>query len=64
MTHWWRAYDDAINHPKLLRLSDALHRAWFTLQCIASSNGGPLPPADDIATTLRQNESFKASTLN
>jgi hypothetical protein len=53
MTHWWRAYDDAINHPKLLRLSDAMHRAWFTLQCIASANGGPLPPVDDIAVTLR-----------
>lgn len=53
MTHWWRAYDDAINHPKLLRLSDAMHRAWFTLQCIASSNGGTLPPADDVAVTLR-----------
>lgn len=53
MTHWWRAYDDAINHPKLLRLSDAMHRAWFTLQCIASANGGRLPPADDIATSLR-----------
>lgn len=53
MSHWWRAYDDAINHPKLLRLSDAMHRAWFTLQCIASANGGKLPPADDIAVSLR-----------
>lgn len=53
MTHWWRAYDDAINHPKLLRLSDAMFRAWFTLQCIASANGGALPPADDIAVSLR-----------
>jgi hypothetical protein len=53
VTHWWRAYDDAIDHPKLLKLSDAMHRAWFTLQCIASANGGVLPPADDIATRLR-----------
>lgn len=53
MTHWWRAYDDAINHPKLLRLSDAMHRAWFTLQCIASANGGTLPAVDDIAVSLR-----------
>lgn len=51
--HWWRAYDGSIDHPKLLRLSDAMHRAWFTLQCIASANGGTLPPAADIALRLR-----------
>ncbi|MGY3609912.1 MULTISPECIES: hypothetical protein [unclassified Bradyrhizobium] len=54
MTHWWRAYDDAIDHPKLLRLSDSEFRAWFTLQCIASANGGVLPPTDDIALRLRE----------
>jgi hypothetical protein len=53
MTHWWRAYDDAIDNPKLLKLSDSMHRAWFTLQCIASSNGGALPPTGDIAVRLR-----------
>jgi hypothetical protein len=53
MTHWWRAYDDAIDHPKLLKLSDATHRAWWTLQCVASANGGALPPAADIAVRLR-----------
>ena len=53
MTHWWRAYDDAIDHPKLLRLSDAMHRAWWTLQCVASSNNGSLPPTADIALRLR-----------
>ena len=53
MTHWWRAYDDAIDNPKLLKLSDSMHRAWFTLQCIASANGGVLPPTGDIAVRLR-----------
>ena len=53
MSRWWRAYDDAINHPKLLRLSDELFRAWFTLLCVASQNDGELPPAADIALTLR-----------
>lgn len=51
--HWWRAYDGSIDHPKLLKLSDAMHRAWFTLQCIASANGGTLPRAEDIALRLR-----------
>lgn len=53
MSRWWRAYDDAINDPKLLRLSDEMFRAWFTLLCIASKNDGVLPPATDIALTLR-----------
>lgn len=50
---WWRAYDSSIDHPKLLKLSDAMHRAWYTLQCVASANGGVLPPTDDIAARLR-----------
>lgn len=51
--HWWRAYDSSIDHPKLLKLSDAMHRAWYTLQCISSANGGALPPTSDIALRLR-----------
>jgi len=52
--HWWRASDGSIDHPKLLKLSDAMHRAWFTLMCIASANGGSLPPLEDIALRLRE----------
>lgn len=63
MTHWWRAYDDAIDHPKLLRLSDADFRAWFTLQCIASANDGVLPPAADIAVRLREKPTKIATWL-
>lgn len=53
MSRWWRAEDSSIDHPKLLRLSDAMHRAWYTLMCIASANGGSLPPTADIALRLR-----------
>jgi hypothetical protein len=53
MSLWWRAENSSIDHPKLLKLSDALHRAWYTLMCVASANDGPLPPADDIAVRLR-----------
>jgi hypothetical protein len=53
MSRWWRAEDTSIDHPKLLRLSDAMHRAWYTLMCISSANGGCLPPVDDIALRLR-----------
>lgn len=54
MSRWWRAYEDSVDHPKLLKLSDKMHRAWFTLQCIASANDGVLPPAADIAVRLRE----------
>lgn len=60
---WWRAYDNSIHHRKLLKLSDAMHRAWYTLQCVASENGGTLPPADDIAATLRIKQSKVAEWI-
>lgn len=30
-----------------------MHRAWYTLLCVASANGGQLPPVADIALRLR-----------
>jgi hypothetical protein len=53
MSRWFRYYDDSINDPKLLRLSDPMFRAWTTLLCIASKNDGRLPPVADIALMLR-----------
>src|SRR5258708_34618989 len=50
---WFRFYDDAINDPKLLRLSDKAFRGWNSLLCVASKNGGTSPPTDDIAFMLR-----------
>lgn len=51
--HWWRAYDAAVDNAKLGKLSDALHRAWFNLCCVASANGGVLPDIDTVAFKLR-----------
>lgn len=51
---WFKFYEDSIHNAKLLKLSDALYRAWTILLCFASKNGGALPPADEIATTLRE----------
>lgn len=63
MSHWWRAYDGSIDHPKLLKLSDRMHRAWYTLQCVASANGGVLPPTGDIAARLREKPAKVAEWL-
>lgn len=53
MTRWFRFYDDAMHDPKLLRLSDSTYRAWTILLCVASKHNGVLPPAEEIAVTLR-----------
>ncbi len=53
MSRWWRAYDEAVDDPKLGALNDRQHRAWFNLCCITSQNGGKLPPVAAIAFKLR-----------
>jgi hypothetical protein len=63
VSRWFRFYDDAVNDPKLLRLSDAMFRAWTMLLCIASKNNGKLPPATDIALMLRVKETKVAEWL-
>ena len=53
MNRWWRAYDGAVDHPKLLLLTDRQFRAWFNLCCICSQNGGVLPPLSHLSLKLR-----------
>jgi hypothetical protein len=53
MNHWWRAYNEAVDDPKLILLSDKAHRAWFNLMCVASANSGILPDIKFIAVKLR-----------
>lgn len=53
MSRWFRFYDDAVNDPKILRLSDNLFRIWVGLLCLASKNDGALPPTEDICVVLR-----------
>jgi hypothetical protein len=53
MSRWFRFYDDALNDPKLLRLSDRMYRVWVGLLCVASKNDGKLPSMEDCALMLR-----------
>lgn len=53
MSRWFRFYDDAINDPKILKLSDKAHRVWIGMLCLASKNEGKLPPFDDMVILLR-----------
>jgi hypothetical protein len=52
-SHWWRAYDEAIDDPKLQRLPIALFKHWFNVMCIASRHNGTLPEPENIAFKLR-----------
>lgn len=56
MSRWWRAYDEAVDDPKLQKLPADLFRAWFNICCITSQNGGTLPGIDTIAFKLRCSE--------
>lgn len=53
---WFRIYDEALDDPKVQRLSDALFRHWFNLLCLANRGNprGRLPEKlEDIAYSLR-----------
>jgi hypothetical protein len=50
---WFRYYTDDLNNPKLLRLSDRLHRVWIGLLCVANQTDGTLPAMEDCALMLR-----------
>lgn len=50
---WFRFYDDALNDPKVQRLSAPLFKAWVNLLCLASKFGGALPDMYDVAFALR-----------
>jgi hypothetical protein len=62
MSRWFRFYDDAINDPKILRLSDKMHRAWTGMLCLASKYGGTIPK-QDIAIALRVTENGAAGII-
>lgn len=51
---WFRMYDELLDDPKVQRLEPADFKAWVNLLCLASRNGGKLPPVADIAFALRE----------
>lgn len=63
MSRWWRAYDEAVDDPKLILLGDRLGWAWFKLMCVASKNNGVLPSIRDVSFWLRISEQKAAATI-
>ena len=57
MSRWFRFHAEAINDPKVQRLSPPLFKTWINLLCLASREGGVLPELADIAFAMRREES-------
>lgn len=52
---WFRMYNTAVDHPKVMMLTDSQFRAWVQLMSLASKMGGTIPPDMPlIAATLRK----------
>lgn len=45
-------YNNVVHDPKVQRLPPTVFKGWVNLLCVASANGGNLPPIADIAYTL------------
>jgi hypothetical protein len=50
---WFRFENDAINDPRVLRVTPSNAWIWVCLLCIASKYDGELPPVKDIAVMIR-----------
>lgn len=61
---WFRFYADVVNDPKVQRLSPTMFRHWVNVLCIASMNGGAIPPATDLAFALRISEGKACEMLD
>jgi len=61
---WFRFYDEALDDPKVQRLSPHLFRVWINLLCLASKADGVLPCTADIAFRLRMSETDARSALD
>lgn len=57
---WFRYYEEALNDPKVQKLTGDLFKAWVNLLCLASRSGGSIPSLSDVAFALRVPESKAA----
>lgn len=56
MARWFRFYEDALDDPKVQRLSGDAFKVWVNILCVASRNSGLLPARCDLAFALRKSE--------
>lgn len=61
---WLRLYDDVLDDPKILMLSDRAHRMLINLWCLAKRNGGTITgDLKPLSLSLRQPQGRVADTL-
>lgn len=53
---WFRFYHEAVNNPKVQRLSATLFRFWVNALCLSAANDGWLPSNADLKFSLRLSE--------
>jgi hypothetical protein len=63
VSRWFRFYDDVINDPKVLSLSEPMRWSWVAVLCIASKHDGNLPSLDHVALHLRVPKQKAAAAL-
>lgn len=64
MSRWFRFYDEALDDPKVQLLKPELFKAWVNLLCLASKNGGVLPPEEELCFALRLSQEKACELLN
>lgn len=64
MARWFRIYDEMLDDPKVQMLSPELFRAWMNALCLASQNGGTLPPMAQVAFRLRMSTADAQSRID
>lgn len=63
MSRWFRFYAEVVNDPKVQKLPCEDFRAWVNLLCLASENGGKIPPLSDVAFSLRMSVDAASTVL-
>lgn len=63
MSRWFRFYAEVVNDPKVQKLPCEDFRAWVNLLCLASENGGKIPPLNDVAFSLRMSADATETVL-
>jgi hypothetical protein len=63
MTRWFRVYDDLVDDEKVQMLSGDLVKALLNLWCLASKNGGVLPPMKAMSFKLRMKPQQVAAVI-
>ena len=61
---WLRLYENVVHDPKLQRLPGDIFKGLINIWCIASVNGGRLPPIEDIAFALRMSVAKAQDLIN